>query len=81
MLPDGTEPPASLLPLKSAVSDGDDGAIVEALYTVMIDQTLDFDVTDEGMLMPTSADYSKYETDPAVREKMSYIYSYQPELS
>jgi len=76
MLPDDTDPPATLLPLKSAISDGDDPAIIAALYAVMIDQTLDFDVSDEGMLVQTVADYSKYESDPAVREKMSYIYSY-----
>merc|ERR1712113_465135 len=76
MLPEGMDPPESLLTLKSAISEAGDGTITEALYAVMIDQTLDYDVTAEGMLAETKADYSNHETDPLVREKVSYIYSY-----
>ena len=76
MLSEGVDPPASLITLKQAVSSGDNKEITKALYSVLIDQTLDYDVTEEGMLVNTKADYSKPEEDELVKEKMMYIYGY-----
>lgn len=74
LLSDEAEPPKTLLPLKTAVAEGDEGNIAAALYCVMVEQCLDYDMVG-GLLYPTKVDYSNKDDD-AVREKMAYIYSY-----
>jgi len=74
MLSDEAEPPKTLLPLKAAISGGDGDEISAALYAVMIEQALDYDVKD-GLLYPTDVDFSNKD-DERVREKVAYIYSY-----
>lgn len=49
LLSDEAEPPKSLLPLKNAISEGDEAAISVALYSVMVEQALDYDMND-GLL-------------------------------
>ena len=75
MLADGTEMPKAMIPVKEAVQSGDDAEISKQLYKLLVEQTLDYDSTEEGMLVPTTVDYSKTD-DPKVKEKMTYIYSY-----
>ena len=72
MLAPDAEPPAGLGRLKSAVSGGDGGQISLRMYELLIEQTLDYDVTEERQLVKTSVDYSNVE-DPLVKEKMAYI--------
>ena len=74
MLGDDTAPPKTLVPLKQAIQSGEGDAISKELYCVLVEQTLDYDVED-SKLVPTSVDYKNL-TDPKVREKCSYIYSY-----
>ena len=75
MLDDGVDPPPSLGSLKAAISEGEATAIAQMLYTVLSEQTLDYDVSEDGKLVPTVADYSNKE-DALALEKMSYIYTY-----
>ena len=44
LLSDEAEPPKTLLPLKTAVAEGDEGNIAAALYCVMVEQCLDYDM-------------------------------------
>lgn len=74
MLSDEAEPPKSLLAVKNAVSDGDAMGIGEALYLLLVEQALDYDMV-EGQMVPTVVDYSNTD-DEKVREKMAYIYQY-----
>ena len=74
MLGDDVDPPSTLLPLKSSISEGDPNAISAALYTLMVEQALDYDVND-GQLFKTKLDITNKEDD-AVKEKLMYIYSY-----
>ena len=74
MLGDGAEPPKGLMPLKNAVADGEPMAIGNAMYLLLVEQCLDYDVVD-GLMVPTTLDYGKTD-DPKVKEKMQYIYSY-----
>ena len=74
MLSDEAEPPKNLIAVKNAVSGGDALAIGEALYLLLAEQALDYDMKD-GMMYPTAVDYSNTD-DEKVREKMAYIYQY-----
>eukprot|EP00322_Chrysochromulina_rotalis_P020840 CAMPEP_0115866124 /NCGR_PEP_ID=MMETSP0287-20121206/20086_1 /TAXON_ID=412157 /ORGANISM="Chrysochromulina rotalis, Strain UIO044" /LENGTH=177 /DNA_ID=CAMNT_0003320679 /DNA_START=14 /DNA_END=547 /DNA_ORIENTATION=+ len=74
MLADDVDPPKTLMPLKNTISEGTPGEISAALYEVMVEQALDYDVK-EGKLFKTEVDYSNKDDD-RVREKMAYIYSY-----
>jgi hypothetical protein len=44
LISDEAEPPKTLLPLKTAVAEGDEGNIAAALYCVMVEQCLDYDM-------------------------------------
>ena len=74
MLGEDVDPPATLMPLKTAISEGDQGDISAALYCVLIEQALDYD-NKEGKLYKTDVDFGNKD-DPRVREKIAYIYSY-----
>jgi len=75
MLDDGVSPPPSLLALKQAIESGESETIAKALYELLVEQTLDFDMSEERKLVETKVDYSQ--TDNAlVREKMLYVYTY-----
>eukprot|EP00965_Chrysotila_dentata_P228899 6196868-Pleurochrysis_carterae.AAC.1 len=74
MLDDGVSPPPSLLALKQAIESGESETIAKALYELLVEQTLDFDMSEERKLVETKVDYSQ--TDNAlVREKMLYVYT------
>lgn len=75
MLDEGVEPPKSMLALKEALTGGDAMATGAALYNVLIEQTLDYDLTVERKMVPTTLDYSKTD-DPKVKEKIGYVYTY-----
>jgi len=75
MLGEDTEPPKGLVAVKAAVADGEKLKIGNAMYLLLVEQCLDYDVTEEGVMVPTVMDYSKTD-DPKVREKMQYIYTY-----
>ena len=70
-----TDPPASLLSLKSAISDGDEPTISRELFCLLIEQTLDYDMTEEGTVIKSIIDYSNKD-DPEVRGRMEYVYGY-----
>ena len=55
-------------------SEGDPATITQRLYELMVEQTLDYDVADEKLVL-TAVDYANRD-DEAVREKLSYIYRY-----
>jgi hypothetical protein len=55
MLSDGVEPPSRMRALKGAVGEGDDAKITVALYSLMVEQTLDYDVTEDGKLVKSEA--------------------------
>lgn len=74
MLGDDTEPPKSLLAVKQSVQEGDELEIGAALYLLLVEQALDYDMV-EGKMVPTTVDYGNKD-DPKVREKLGYIYSY-----
>jgi len=75
MLSPDVEPPKSMLPLKEAISGGDTLVIGAALYDMLIEQTLDYDVTEEKKMVASTRDYSKTD-DPLVKEKIGYVYTY-----
>ena len=70
----GVEPPKTLVGLKQAVAGGEPLAIGEAMYLMLAEQTLDYDMKD-GKMVPTVVDYKKTD-DEKVKEKMTYIYTY-----
>lgn len=80
MLDAHTEPPKGLMPLKEAISGGDNGIISEKLYCLLIEQTLDYEVKQpkDGelpVLVATDTDYSNTD-NPEVRRKIGYTYNY-----
>ena len=64
----GVSPPKGMLPLKAAVAEGEPLGIGAAMYELLIEQCLDFDMKD-NMMQKTAVDYANLE-DPKVREKM-----------
>lgn len=74
MLSDDAEPPKSLFGVKEAVAAGEPLGIGAALYGLVVEQALDYDLKD-GKMGPTAIDYSNLD-DEKVREKMAYVYSY-----
>jgi hypothetical protein len=68
MLGDDTEPPKSLLAVKQSVQEGDEFEIGAALYLLLVEQALDYDMV-EGKMVPTTVDYGNKD-DPKVREKL-----------
>jgi hypothetical protein len=75
MLEGDTEPPQGLLPLKNAVAEGESLGIGAALYELLIEQCLEYEMTEDKTMVKGNVDYSNME-DPKVREKIGYIYSY-----
>jgi len=69
------QPPASLTDLKEAIADGDSIDIAKKLFLVLLDQSIQYDVTDDRTLVPTTVDFTATE-DPRVRDKLAYIYTY-----
>lgn len=75
MLSDDCTPPTELATLKEAISGGDVAAIRVAQLELLIEQTLAFDITEEGKLEPTKLDISNKE-DEEVMQKMAHLYAY-----
>ena len=76
MLSDDAEPPKELITVKTAVQEGEPMAIGAALYGLLVEQALDYDMK-EGTMVTTSVDWANVDTaDDKVREKMAYIYTY-----
>ena len=73
MLADDADPPKALMEVKNAVSEGEPMAIGAAVYMLVAEQALDYDI-EEGRMIPTKVDYGNKE-DPKVREKLAYVYS------
>ena len=73
-LGDGVDPPKAMLGVKQAVSGGDPLEIGAALYLLLTEQALDYDIED-GKMQPTKVDFSNTE-DMKVKEKMAYCYTY-----
>jgi len=72
---DGVEPPPSVMNLKAAVQAGDEAAMAEGMYLLLIDQSLDYDIGEDGSVTKTKLDLSDT-SDEAVKEKFRYVYSY-----
>ncbi|KAL1528439.1 hypothetical protein AB1Y20_009786 [Prymnesium parvum] len=71
------EPPQVLRDLKAAVEEGDESEIKTGLYKMLIVQALEYELSDDGMLKPSSLDFSDLSTDEeAKKETMRYVYSY-----
>ena len=75
MLSDDCTPPTELATLKEAIAGGDVEAIRVAQLELLIEQTLGFDITEEGKLEPTKLDISNKE-DEEVMKKMAHLYAY-----
>ncbi len=79
MLADGAVPPRSLARLKEAIRDVDQSAdplpLRAAIFDVLIDQTLDYEVEGDKLVPSSLLDYS-VTTDDRVVEKMRYLYTY-----
>jgi hypothetical protein len=71
----GEEEPKSLQPLKDAISEGDAVKMGAGLFKLLAEQSLDYDLNDEGKIVRTTIDYSNTD-DEKVKERMSYIYKY-----
>ena len=75
MLSDDCTPPTELATLKEAIAAGDVAAIRGAQLELLIEQTLAFDLTEDGKLVPTKMDISNKE-DEEVMKKMAHLYAY-----
>lgn len=75
VLGDGVEGPESMGDVEKAIAGGDNLAIGDALYKMLVDQHLNYDMTKEGQMVPTIVDYSKTD-DAEVKAKVGYVYSY-----
>lgn len=62
MLGDNADPPKSLVDVKNAVAEGEPMAIGAALYLLLVEQALDYDMVN-GKMSPTSVDWANVNTD------------------
>ena len=75
MLGDMT-PPASLIALKDAIGEGELAAVRVAQFSLLIDQTLDYEMDPETSTVSSlTLDFTKTD-DEAVVTKMRYLYTY-----
>lgn len=78
ILGEDVPPPKSLAFLKEAISRVEQAGLSplrEAIYVTLIEQTLDYEVVDDGKLVLSSLDYNDTE-DERVLSKMQYLYRY-----
>lgn len=76
MLGEDQEPPMVLRTLKSAVESGEKAAIQAAMYEMLIVQAIEFQLSDEGKLVPSELDFTDLSVDEqAKKETMRYVYS------
>ena len=75
MMNDECTPPTALADLKDAIASGDLPAVRVAQLSLLIEQTLSFDVSEDGVLSPTALDVSNKD-DEEVMGKYQYLYSY-----
>ena len=74
------DPPKALIGVKNALEEGEQLAIGNAMYLLLVEQCLDFDPVEDPQaeypqLQPTTTDWKNLE-DPKVKEKLGYVYNY-----
>jgi len=69
------DPPKAMLPLKEAISSGDPLEIGSALYSLVVENALDYDVSEDKAIVKSDLDFSNRD-DPRVRDKITYAYTY-----
>lgn len=60
------EPPQALMPLKAAIQGGDQAEIGKGLYLLVVENALDYDVSDGKVIVKSDVDYGNLE-DPRAR--------------
>ena len=75
MLGDDMDPPKSLATLKGAIQEGDKLKIGSAMYAVLVEQCLDYEVVDGKLVQPSKLDFKDLESEE-LKKKMSYVYAY-----
>lgn len=69
------DPPKAMMGLKEAIQDGEPLQIGSALYDLVVENALDYDVNEDKVIVKSDIDFSNRD-DPRVRDKITYAYTY-----
>ena len=73
-LSDGVEPPKALATLKEAMYAANADAITAGIYSLVVEQRLEYNVDDAGKMVAGTTQWS--EDSEEAQQKMRYVYSY-----